>query len=189
MTGFLKNCIKLSRETHHQMHQLLPTAVAATTTATVTTTATATNHHHHQTSSNKQTQKSKGFFISWKNMGKNMSKLPKTYYFPSMSFPNMLTMWYCGDITNNIPPYRMLSCHDVQHMLSKSGKKSRGKKSRVGKGQLSNMRTLVHHVKRAATLAGHGILVRKCVKDASPRNVLDLYNIVKIYFAFPPRNQ
>ena len=39
---------------------------------------------------------------------------------PSMIFTNMLAMWFCGDISKNLPPYRMMRVKDVMHV--KGGK-------------------------------------------------------------------
>ena len=42
---------------------------------------------------------SKGLMISWENCrGGNILLTPSSFIFPSMTFPNMLTMWFCGDI-------------------------------------------------------------------------------------------
>ena len=82
----------------------------------------------------------------------------------------MLTMWFCGDTTKNIPPYKMLKACDVKHIKG-------------GKQKISNMRRLVSHVLRAAVdLTGMSNLV---VQEWNVRKVLDLYNAVKHMFQFP----
>ena len=50
-----------------------------------------------------------GIMISWGNMqnGK-ICMLPTSFKFPKMSFPNFLTMWFCGDRSKNVPPLRIL---------------------------------------------------------------------------------
>ena len=35
----------------------------------------------------------------------------------SMAFTNMLEMWFSGDISKNIPPYKMMRGKDVKHVL------------------------------------------------------------------------
>ena len=49
-------------------------------------------------------------------------------------------MWFCGDIPKNIYPYRMLGCKDVKQVKG-------------AKQKLSNMKTLVKHVMRAAVIS------------------------------------
>ena len=56
----------------------------------------------------------KGLNISWVNChGGKILLAASKFSFPSMVFPNMLSMWFCGDISKNIRPYRMLLCKDV----------------------------------------------------------------------------
>jgi len=86
-----------------------------------------------------------------------------------MSFVNMLGMWYCGDISKNIPPYRLLKACDVKGMKG-------------GKQKISNMRCLVRHVERAAGLANVEHLI---MNRWDQRGVLDLYGAVKHFFEFP----
>ena len=81
----------------------------------------------------------------------------------------MLTMWYCGDISKNIPPYQLLKAVDVKDV-------------RGGKQKISNMRSLVRHVERAARFANLSHLVKK---KWEVRDVLDLYSAVKHLFEFP----
>ena len=85
-----------------------------------------------------------------------------------MSFANMLGMWYCGDISKNVPPYRLLKACDVKGVKG-------------GKQKLSNMRGLVRHVERAARLANVEHLI---MKKWNQRRVLDLYAAVKHFFVF-----
>ena len=112
----------------------------------------------------------KGIMIAWDNCrgGKILLTRP-CFTFPSMTFPNMLTMCFCGDISKNIPPYRILRAKDVEHIKG-------------GKQKLSNMKALVKQVIRAARMGNRLELI---VKDWSPRKVLDLYTGVRHFFAFP----
>ena len=58
-----------------------------------------------------------GVILSWKNISSGKLRLlPKNYVIPSLSLSNMLTMWFCGDTTKNIPPYKMLKACDVEHI-------------------------------------------------------------------------
>ena len=76
----------------------------------------------------------KGIVISWQNVSNgNLCLVPNDFTFPKMSFVNMLSMWYCGDILKNIPTYRLLKADDVKGMKG-------------GKQKISNMRSLVRHV-------------------------------------------
>ena len=113
---------------------------------------------------------SKGLMISWKNCrGGSILLTDSSFVFPSMTFPNMLTMWFCGDMSKSIPPYRMLKAKDVKHVKG-------------GKQKLSNMKYLVAQVIRAATIANRADLV---MRSWSPGKVLALYRGVKHFFAFP----
>ena len=58
----------------------------------------------------------------------------------------MMSMWFCGDIPKNIYPYRMLGCKDVKQVKGV-------------KQKLSNMKTLVKHVMRAAVISNWNDLV------------------------------
>ena len=86
-----------------------------------------------------------------------------------MTLTNMLSMWFCGDISKNIPPYRMLRCKDMKQLNG-------------GKQKLSNMKTLVKHVLIAAVIANWNDLV---VDYWYPRNVIDLYVGVIYFLDFP----
>ena len=78
-------------------------------------------------------------------------------------------MWFCGDISKNIPPYRMLQCKDVKQVKG-------------GKQNVSNMKTLVKHAMRAVIIVNQNDLVVSCWY---PRKVMDLNGGVRHFFAFP----
>ena len=61
----------------------------------------------------------KGLNISWVNCrgGDTLLNL-SNFSFPSMKLPNMQSMWFCGDISKNISPYRMLRCKYVKQVES-----------------------------------------------------------------------
>jgi hypothetical protein len=59
----------------------------------------------------------RGVVLSWNNcVNGNLRLVPNTFVLPSMPFPNLIRMWYCGDLPKNIPPYRMLHPGDVKHL-------------------------------------------------------------------------
>ena len=59
----------------------------------------------------------RGLAISWNNCrDRRISLLPQNYLFPSMTLPNLLMMWYCGDRSKNIPPYCMIRGSDMREM-------------------------------------------------------------------------
>ena len=95
--------------------------------------------------------------------------LPTSFKFPKMSFPNFLTMWFCGDRSKNIPPLRILRAADVKHLKS-------------GRQQLAMMKKLVSHVLRACEICNCEGLI---VPHWTPRNVLDLHTAIKHMFEFP----
>ena len=88
---------------------------------------------------------------------------------PSMTFTNMLAMWFCGDISKNLPPYRMMR---VKYVINVNG----------GKQKWSNIKYLVKKVIRAAGIANRHDLV---AQNWFPRTVMDLYLFVRHFFAFP----
>ena len=50
-----------------------------------------------------------GVVVAWRNcLGGNIRLLPESFVFPTMPLPNLVRMWYCGDVPSNIPPYKML---------------------------------------------------------------------------------
>ena len=112
----------------------------------------------------------KGRKISWGNYrGGSILLTQPSFSFPSMTFRNMLAMWFCGDISKKIPPYRMLRDKDVMHV-------------KVGNQKLSNTKYLVKQFIRAAGIANRHDLV---VRNWSPRKVMDLYMGVRHFFSFP----
>ena len=58
-----------------------------------------------------------GVVVAWINclVGK-LRLFPESSVFPTISLPNLLRMWYCGDVPINIPPYKMLQTCDVSHL-------------------------------------------------------------------------
>ena len=51
----------------------------------------------------------KGLKILWANFRGGKMLLTQRYFLiPYMKFTNMLAMWFCGDISKNIRPYRMI---------------------------------------------------------------------------------
>lgn len=111
----------------------------------------------------------RGVIVSWKNCeGGRIKLVSKNFQFPSMALPNLIRMWYCGDKNNNIPPYRMLSSCDVNHL-------------KFGKQKLSNMKSLINHVERAARLSNQSHLIKK---NWYAGDALILYNSVSHFFKF-----
>ena len=107
---------------------------------------------------------------SWKNFRKGrIMLLSRLVQSPSLTFLNMLTMWFCGSVSKNIPPYRMLRQSDVRHLKEE-------------KQKVSNMKYLVKHVLRAAVFVNDPELE---VRFWTPKHVIDLYDGVKHIFAFP----
>ena len=52
--------------------------------------------------------------------GGNILLTPSNFSFPSTTLPNMLPMWFCGDFSKNLPPYKMLWSKGVKQV--KGGK-------------------------------------------------------------------
>ena len=72
--------------------------------------------------------------MEWRNcLGGNLRLFPESFVFPIMPLPNLVRMWYCGDVPSNIPPYKMLRTCDVSHL-------------KHGKCKLSQMKKLMGHV-------------------------------------------
>ena len=95
--------------------------------------------------------------------------MPKDYNIPSMSFPNFIIMWYCGDRSKNVAPLRLLKTADIKELKG-------------GATKLSMMRTLIRHVERAARMGNLNQLV---VRNWRPENARALYDAVKHFFRFP----
>ena len=67
--------------------------------------------------------------MSWNNCRDGMILLlPPNYVFPSMAFPNLLTMWYCGNRSKNLPSYWMIRVSDMREMKVRIQKLSMMKK-------------------------------------------------------------
>ncbi|MEM7283659.1 MAG: hypothetical protein AAF438_18745, partial [Pseudomonadota bacterium] len=96
--------------------------------------------------------------------------LPREYKFPKMSFPNFVVMWYCGDSTNKVAPFRLLKAVDLKEIKG-------------GKETVSMMRKLIGHVERAARMTNRaGDLL---VRNWTPKRAMTLYNATKHFFRFP----
>ena len=112
----------------------------------------------------------KGLKTSWGNFCGGSIFLTKPYFsILSMTFTNMLAIWFCGDIYINMPLYRMLRAKDVKHVKG-------------GKQKLKNMKSLVKQLIKPAGIANIHDLV---VQNWSLRKVMDLYLGVRHFFDFP----
>ena len=50
-----------------------------------------------------------GVVVAWRKfLGGKLRFLPESLVFLTMPLPNLVRMWYCGDVPSNIPPYKML---------------------------------------------------------------------------------
>ena len=112
----------------------------------------------------------KGLKILWRNCcGGSILLTQTSFSIPSMKFTNILEMWFCGDISKNVPSCRMMREKDVKHVKG-------------GKQKLSNIKSLVKQVIIAAGVANRHDLV---VQNWSPRKLMDLYLDVRHFFDFP----
>ena len=111
----------------------------------------------------------KGLMILWGIcFGGSILLTQPSFAFPSMTSTCMLAMWFYGDISKNIPPYRMIREKVFMHVKG-------------GKQKLSNMKSLVKPVIRAAGITNrHYFVVRKWTS----RKVMDLYLSVRHLFDF-----
>ena len=108
----------------------------------------------------------RGLVISWNNCRDGrILLLPRNYVFPSMTLPNLLTMWYCGDRSKNIPPYWMIRGSDMREMKG-------------GIQKLSTMKKLVKNVEKGVRIVN---LPHLLVQNWTSIHVLDLYNAVKFF--------
>ena len=109
-----------------------------------------------------------GVVVAWRNcLGGNIRFLLESFVFPTMPLPNLVRMWYCGDVPSNIPPYKMLRTCNVSHLKHR-------------KCKLSQMKKLMGHVERAASIVNQPHLVRK---DCTAYHAFALYNAVKHFFS------
>ena len=112
--------------------------------------------------------------ISWNNCRDGrILLLPQNYVFPSMTLSNLLTMWYCGNRSKNIPPYRMVRGYDMREM-------------KRGIQKLSTMKKLAKNVERGVRILN---LPHLLVQKWTSRHFLDLYNAVKHLFGSPSLNK
>ena len=116
----------------------------------------------------------RGLVISWNNCRDGrILLLPRNYVFPSMTLPNLLTMWYCGDRSKNIPPYWMIRGSDMREMKG-------------GIQKLSTMKKLVKNVEKGVRIVN---LPHLLVQNWTLIYFLDLYNAVKNLFASTSLNK
>ena len=89
----------------------------------------------------------KGLKILWGNCrGGSILMTQPSFSIPSMTFTKMLEMWFCRDISKNIPPNRMMRGKNVKHVKGR-------------KQNLSNMKYLVKKVIRSEGIANRHDLV------------------------------
>eukprot|EP00957_Ditylum_brightwellii_P062032 4707635-Ditylum_brightwellii.AAC.1 len=97
--------------------------------------------------------------IHWDNLQDGRMKLlSNTFVFLKLSFPNLVVVWHCGDLANNIPLYRLLCPPDVSAIKS-------------GRQKLNMMHLLINAVYRAANCVNSPHLV---VKDWTPHKYGDM---------------
>lgn len=85
-----------------------------------------------------------------------------------LKFTNMLTMCFCGYVSNNTPMYQIMRQSDARHL-------------KLGKQKWSNIKYLVKHVLRAAVFVNCYELE---VMDWTQRSVIDIYVGVKHMLMF-----
>ena len=106
----------------------------------------------------------RGLVISWNNCRDGMILLlQQNYVFLSITLPNLLKMWYCGDRSKNVPPYWVIRGSDMIDMKG-------------GIQKLIMINKLVKNVEKGVWILN---LPRLLVKNWTSRHVLDLYNAVK----------
>ena len=109
----------------------------------------------------------RGLVISWNNCRDGrISLLPRNYVFTSMTLPNLLTMWYCGNRLKNIPPYRMIRGSDMREMKGDIQK-------------LSTIKKFVENVEKGVHIVN---LPHLLFQNWTSRKLPDLYNTVKHFF-------
>ena len=109
-----------------------------------------------------------GVVVSCSNyLGGKLRILRSTFVLPSMPLPNLIIMWYCGYVPNNIPPYKMLQSYNVPHL-------------KHGKSKLSNMEKM-SHVERGDNIFNQPALIKK---DWTVAHTFALYHALKNLFMF-----
>lgn len=133
----------------------------------------ATQNNSEEASGIPKTNNDQKIMLSWKNTsGGKFKLLPKNYVIPHMSLCNLVTMWYCGDKQNKIPPYKMLSASDFSHVKS-------------GKQKLTHMRKMISYFKRAAHLINRNDLIKSHRSVWTIRDAVTLYESTVHLFRFP----
>ena len=114
----------------------------------------------------------KGVVIKWSNcVDGRLRLLSKDFKLPKgICFSVLICLWFCGDRRKNIPPFRMLTCNDLE--------------SKCDKAQLTMMKKLMHSAIRGVKeMVGRPELVNHRVW--THRKALDFYEGVKHLFLFP----
>ena len=88
---------------------------------------------------------------------------------PNLCFPNLVVIWHCGDISNNVPSCRILVLYDVR-------------KIKNGSQKLSMMRYLIMDVYKDAEIVNMMDLI---VRYWNPPKTLDFYNSTNHIFMLP----
>ena len=98
-----------------------------------------------------------------------MILLPKSVVFPKPLFPNFVTMWYCGDKSNHIPPLKIIS-----YFWCKINDRRKSK--------VIMIEFLIHRVKRGSNIV---YIPDFLVKYWTPQKAIDWYYALKHLFEFP----
>ena len=88
----------------------------------------------------------------------------------SLIFPNMLTMWFCGNVSKYIPPYIILKRTGARHLKGV-------------KQKLSNIKYMVRHILREANISNHTEFV---AGFWTLKRVINLCYSVNSMFSFSP---
>ena len=94
--------------------------------------------------------------------------LPQNYVFPSMTLTNLLTMWYLGNRSKNIPPYWMIRGSDMRKMKG-------------GIQKFSMTKKLVNFLEKGLGIVN---LPHLFVQNCTLIHVLYLYNDITFCFHF-----
>ena len=87
---------------------------------------------------------------------------------PKIFFTYIVVNWNCGDISNNVPKFRLLGPYDIRNI-------------KHGRQKLNMMHYLIKNVYKDAKIVNIPNLV---VRDWTPQKSIELYNSTKNMFMF-----
>ena len=110
--------------------------------------------------------RNRGQIFHWRG---KIHNVPKDFEVPMMTLGALITVWYCGDRRQRIPPLRYIQAYDLPH-------------KRNAKVLISQMRKMMMYIRKAAEVIGFSMPMNS--NDMMEEDSVSLYSAVKGLFKY-----